>query len=224
MIGIYKITSPENKIYIGQAKDIKKRFKQYSKLQNCKGQTKLYNSFIFYGVNNFKFEIIEECDRENLNNRERYYQDLYEVIGVNGLNCKLQNSDDKIIQHSEETKQKISESNKGKTHTEESKKKISISKSGENHENYGKLFSIETKKKISESHFGIIPNDKTKLKMSESAKNRIRIQVINIETGEIFNTIKEAADKNNLNKSTLHSYLCGKLENKTNLIYLKDYD
>ena len=87
MTGIYKITSPSGRIYIGQAKDLSLRFKQYLKLQNCKGQTKLYNSFIFYGVENHVFEIIEECNREKLNNKERYYQDLYNVIGENGLNC-----------------------------------------------------------------------------------------------------------------------------------------
>lgn len=43
MTGIYKIISPTNKIYIGQAIDIIFRINQYEKL-NCKNQRKLYNS------------------------------------------------------------------------------------------------------------------------------------------------------------------------------------
>ena len=44
MIGIYKITNPSNKVYIGQSTNIKERFRKYSKLSN-KRQIKLYNSF-----------------------------------------------------------------------------------------------------------------------------------------------------------------------------------
>lgn len=43
MIGIYKITNPKGKVYIGQSIDINERFKTYSYLK-CKNQTKLYNS------------------------------------------------------------------------------------------------------------------------------------------------------------------------------------
>jgi hypothetical protein len=44
-IGIYKITSPSAKIYIGSSKNIYFRFLRYKALSN-KTQTKLYNSFI----------------------------------------------------------------------------------------------------------------------------------------------------------------------------------
>lgn len=47
LLGIYKITNPNNKIYIGQSINIKNRFYHYS-LYHCKTQTKLYNSFIKY--------------------------------------------------------------------------------------------------------------------------------------------------------------------------------
>ena len=50
------ITSPLNKIYIGQSINIENRWKQYKRL-GCKKQIKLYNSFIKYGVENHTFEI-----------------------------------------------------------------------------------------------------------------------------------------------------------------------
>ena len=51
MIGIYKITSPSGKIYIGQSKDIEKRFKAYKNLK-CKGQPYIYRSLLKYGSGN----------------------------------------------------------------------------------------------------------------------------------------------------------------------------
>ena len=41
--GIYKITSPTNKVYIGQSYNINKRVNHYSNLL-CKGQPKLFQS------------------------------------------------------------------------------------------------------------------------------------------------------------------------------------
>ena len=107
MIGIYKITSPKGRVYIGQSNNIKRRFKEYSKLQNCKGQTKLYNSLLKYGVDNHSFEIIEECEEVLLNERERYYQDLFNVLEF-GLNCKLTTTKDKTGKISKEHKEKLS--------------------------------------------------------------------------------------------------------------------
>ena len=41
-IGIYKITNPKNKIYIGKSKNIEKRFESYKKIQHCKQQVAPY--------------------------------------------------------------------------------------------------------------------------------------------------------------------------------------
>ena len=62
---IYKITSPKNKVYVGSTINIKKRFNSYRNLK-CKTQVRLYRSFIKYGVENHKFEIITECNIENI--------------------------------------------------------------------------------------------------------------------------------------------------------------
>ena len=84
MIGIYKIISPLGKIYIGQSIDIDVRFNNYKKLK-CKSQLRIYNSFIKYGVDNHIFKTIEECSLDLLNERERYWQDYYDVLNKNGL-------------------------------------------------------------------------------------------------------------------------------------------
>ena len=66
MVGIYKITSLNNKIYIGQSIDILKRQNEYLKCY-CKNQIKLYNSILKYGWKNHKFEILTLCYPEQLN-------------------------------------------------------------------------------------------------------------------------------------------------------------
>ena len=62
----------------------------------------------------------------------------------------------------EETKRKISESNKGKTFSNEHKRKLSESHKGKTSPNKGKTFSDEHKRKLSESHKGLIPWNKGK--------------------------------------------------------------
>lgn len=100
--GIYKITSLSNRVYIGQSVNIRKRFIDYRCL-NCKKQPGLFNSLTKYGVKNHIFEIVEECSKELLNKRERYWQDYYNVI-KNGLNCVLTESDKLPFVTSENTK------------------------------------------------------------------------------------------------------------------------
>lgn len=128
--GIYKITSPSNRIYIGQSSNVKERFNAYKQLQKSKFLTKLYRSFLKYGIENHKFEIIEECLPELLNERERFWQDYYNVTSKKGLNCRLTTTENKSGELSEETKRKIGAGNKGKIVSEEAKLKISNSKKG----------------------------------------------------------------------------------------------
>jgi group I intron endonuclease len=178
MVGIYKIKNLiNNKIYIGQSKDILKRWDSYKKLR-CKTQTKLYRSLKKYGIENHKFEIITECDIDQLNNLERYYQDLYDVCGENGLNLLLTKSDGRKCEHSEETKRKIGEKHKGRIPSDETRKKLSEAGMGRiftkevrdkiGKSNTGKVRSEETRKKISESRKGILHTEEAKRKISKN--------------------------------------------------------
>ena len=204
MIGIYKITNPTSRVYIGQSTNINRRFKNYSKLQNCNEQIRLYRSFIKYGVENHIFEIVEECLFEDLNNRERYYQDLYNVLSKKGLNCYLTETNLKPRILSKLVKRKISNSLKGKINSEESKIKTSNSKKGQLH------------------------SEETKLKMSIAKKGKKHInrfsrkgkKVINLETNIIYNSATEAAKMNNINKITLMGKLNGNQKNDTIFIYI----
>jgi group I intron endonuclease len=126
IIGVYKITSPSNRIYIGQSINIKKRWNKYKRL-DCKVQPKLYRSLLKYGPKNHIFEIIEICLEDQLLERETYWKYYYNVLEVSSLCCKI---DGRGGKHSEETKQKISTALKGKPKPIGTGDKISKSKKG----------------------------------------------------------------------------------------------
>ncbi len=79
--GIYKITNIENQMcYVGQAVDLASRWKQHVKRgvgAEDWTQNKLYPAMYSIGVENFTFEVVEECDRSKLNEREDYWQNYF---------------------------------------------------------------------------------------------------------------------------------------------------
>lgn len=145
--GIYKITSPSKKVYIGQSTNIEFRFNSYKNLKRCNKQTKLFASFQKYGTQNHVFEIIEECNESELNMKERYWQDFYNVNSKKGLNCRLTTTETKSGGLSEETKIKIGIGNKGKVMSEKAKLRISQSKKGKKIPKESLLLFSECKKK-----------------------------------------------------------------------------
>ena len=205
MIGIYKITNPKGKIYIGQATDIKKRFVRYKRL-DCKTQLRLYRSFLKYGVKNHIFEVVEECQVEFLNERERYWQDHYDVIGKKGLNCFLQETYEERRLFSKETKQKMSENNY-----------IAKNKS-ENHPFFGKTHKNEVKERLSLINLG----ENNPMFGKKGKDNHSSKKVLNKDTEEIYFSISEAAEATGIKYNTLASYLSGRVKNKTNLILYKN--
>ena len=80
--GIYKITNQKNDlVYIGQAVDMSTRWKNHAKaglgIDTPQGN-KLYKAMIDDGLENFSFEILEQCSRDQLNEKEKYYISLYQ--------------------------------------------------------------------------------------------------------------------------------------------------
>lgn len=87
--GIYKITNQlDDMCYVGQSVDIANRWKDHAKHGlgiDAPASNKLYNAMQKWGIWNFSWELLEECPREQLNEKERYYIDLYqsESFGYN---------------------------------------------------------------------------------------------------------------------------------------------
>lgn len=80
MIGIYKITNKiTNDAYIGQSIEIENRIRDHKKLYNWERENnkKLYQAFIEFGLENFEFEVLEECNSDQLSEREEYWIAYY---------------------------------------------------------------------------------------------------------------------------------------------------
>lgn len=107
MIGVYKITNPVGLSYVGQSKNIKKRFTAYRNNKNALKHGYIYQSLFEYGFENHIFEVIEECLTEELNDKERYWQEVNFVLEC-GLNSILIGTKDKKAVYSEDVKKKMS--------------------------------------------------------------------------------------------------------------------
>ena len=195
MVGIYMIKNLKNdNIYIGQSKNIEKRWKEHIKELNGNyhPNKKMQHDWNKYGKDYFEFSIVIECDIKELqeleilyikefNSYEKGYNETIGGIGMSGFkpsyetrklqseNTKGENNPFYGKHHTDEAKQKMSEHAKGKY-------------CGEDNPFYGKHHTDETKQKISESrkgkycgedspNFGIKRSDEIRKRMSENHAN-----------------------------------------------------
>lgn len=87
MVGIYKITNRlNNKVFIGKSNDILNAWNEHKNLSNAKSLP-IEKDIALYGDDKFDFSILEECEDDNLNDREVFYIKLYGTAN-NGYNSK----------------------------------------------------------------------------------------------------------------------------------------
>lgn len=83
MVGIYKITNKiNNKSYIGQSVNIETRWLKH---KNDSHNIELKNDIQKLGLQNFTFEVLEECNTNDLDSREKYWISYYDTH-QNGYN------------------------------------------------------------------------------------------------------------------------------------------
>jgi len=186
--GIYKIVNIINsKVYIGSAVDIEKRWgiHKYHLSKNKHHSIKLQRAYNKYGTESLIFDVLEECGKELLIEREQHWIDKYSSF-KNGYNSTPMAGSTLGRKCSEKTKRKISKSKLGKKLSEDTKIKISKSGLGNkrtlgmklgprpedvrkkiSEKNKGKKMSEEAKRKMSESKKGMLVSEETKRKMSE---------------------------------------------------------
>lgn len=164
---IYLRTNKVNgKKYVGQAVDIEQRQRTWKSINHYAGKA-IYNARNKYGIDAFDFEILKECEDEELNQWEMYYIKELNTKVPNGYNMTDGGEASWIKgKHlSEEHKRKIGDGNKDKKRSEESKRKWS-----EAHK--GKLLSEGHRSKISEALKGRKPSKKCILKSIDVHKGK----------------------------------------------------
>lgn len=205
--GIYKITSPSGRIYIGQAINLRNRKWEYNS-NKCKTQRLLYKSIIKYGINNHIFSVLELCGIEKLHEREIYYIDLYKSNKIryrrgNGLNLTDGGQGSRGYKHTEESLIKMSKFQSKRINSPESNKKRSDKLKG---------------RKISEKTLAAVSRKKTPEHIFKIISHHFK-KVINTETGFIYQSAKDAALAEGYNYSTFKWWLRNEKRNKTKLKY-----
>lgn len=174
---IYKVTNRiTGEVYIGQT--VRRVYERLN--EHVNKQTALGRAILEYSLENFDVSIIDKAETiEELNEKEKTWIDYYMEKGPS-YNVRPGGGNKIGYHHTDETKQKLSVAHRGKHE-------------GENNPFYGKHHSKEQREKWSEQRRGRKLTDEWKRNVSLSLCNRRKVK--NVETGEIFNSIREAAEK-----------------------------
>lgn len=199
MVGIYVITSPSGRIYVGQSCSIEQRFKQYKK-KSCKDQPIIYNSLEKYGWKTHTFEVIlelpENISQGCLDTWEEYFMDLYRSQGYELMNIKGAGSHGR---HSEETKRKISDSHK----------KNGRDKNGSNNPMFGKKHSEISIQRIKSAKANSRKLRPPKVKQKNKSKYLVTVYKDGQMVG-VFNKMIDAARNLSISYSSVKGVFFGK--------------
>lgn len=169
--GIYKITSPTGRVYIGQTHDMQSRILCYKSLKG-RYSIKLNRSILKYGWDSHSFKVIHELpldvDQSVIDTYEILYISQYKSLGVELLNIMEGGRGGK---HSEETKIKISTAMKGREISQETREKL-------RQLNKGKKISDEQKEKLRHARMGSKMSDSHKEILKQYARCPKRIAKI----------------------------------------------
>lgn len=194
LIGVYKITSPTGKIYIGQSWNILNRLKSYSSL-HYEAQPKIFNSIKKHGWENHTVEVLEiinEPSQHKLDDREIYWINHYRTHNFKMLNLRSGGSRGL---HSPESKIKISKSLMGINHPMFGKKQTLEFIQKRTSKNIGKKRSLKTRKIQSDIRLGIRLTEQHKINLSQP----IIQYSINNEFIREWTSIKLASNKLQIN-------------------------
>lgn len=206
MIGIYKITNPKGKIYIGQSINIEDRWEKGHKYLVGSG-LKLKNSLKKYGWENHILEILEECEIKELNKKETYYIKEYNSY-VNGLNSTQKGGAEGY--RNEVWRQNHSKGLKGRKGYWKGKKRLNHSKFlKENGCGFNYIRTEEHKQNLRDKLSGKKLSKDTREKISKNKIGKKTKKIQCIETNHIFNSIKECSEVMNISKGCICSYVKG---------------
>jgi group I intron endonuclease len=216
---VYMHTTPNGKVYVGiTSRDLNKRWKCGS---GYKGQA-FYNAILKYGWENIRHDVLAE--NLSLDEANQMEIDLIKQHKSNdkryGYNIASGGEGSPGFKQTDEAKEKISKALKGVHKSEEHREKLRIA-------NIGKHHTEETRLKLSESHKGKKLNQnqletlmrynrnkvlsaETRAKISQNSKSKKR--VVCVETGQVFNAVKDASSWLGMSHNAVSNAVCGYTE------------
>lgn len=219
MVGIYKITNLINmKFYIGLSNDIERRFMEHKTPRNIIGKTTtLTKAFRKYGLENFRFEILEECKIEELAEREVYY--IAKLKPQYNMNEGGKGNPGHKL--SKELKAKLSQKAKEQWNAKSEDDKKFIKKVCLTGRKLGYMMSEETKEKLRKANLGKTQSIETKIKRSESNKQSLKgnkngnkrvvcIDKVTLEVVKEFESLKQASEFYGIHPSCITGVLKGR--------------
>lgn len=222
---IYKFTNKLNGMsYVGQTVNLSKRISAHLKANSYLG-----NALRKYGLDQFSISVLGEYEAQIAGDAELYFGEFHNCLYPNGYCHVLGGPTNRIW-------------------SEESLKRASESKLGDRNPMYGKSLSsehlealkisgskpksAETKQKLSKANLGKKATVEAKANMSKAGKVNInsgrfkkgtiahnRTSVIEVTTGQTFESIKAASLSLNVDRSCIFAVLKGETKSTKGFIF-----
>ena len=167
LVGIYCIRNIVNDMcYVGQSVDIWNRVGQHFRMHD---NSMIHNAIAKYGKDSFVVEILELCSESILNDRECCWISALGCLKPYGYNLMTGGFGSR---HSEDTRRRISDAQRGKVVSEETRRKMGLASKG-------RKMSSDARKKMSRAKKGKPWTDAQRVahkdrKHSEEAKRKVR--------------------------------------------------
>lgn len=215
---VYRIVNKiTGKVYVGQTRGtLWERFREHTRYKS--GCVVLRSSVNKYGAENFYIEPLSVCaDQIEMDWAESYWIDYHNSLVPNGYNLKTGGKEGVIF--TDEIRKKISVANTGRKPSLESRLKMSLAHKGKKCPQRGKKWTESHRTKMKIAHKDVWTTSRR-----ADAGKRVTIrnykQVIDLSSGFVFISAKDAAISTGIIYSTLVNMLNGTNTNKTCLRYI----
>ena len=181
------------KIYVGQSKDVLTRKKQHER-GDTNNSRRFHNAMLKYGPDGFEFQVLEYCDRENLDKREAFWIESLQSIYPLGYN--LTSGGGAFQKHNEETKKKFRENQLEKL------------KSGTHLYSDPEFQKQQKQRQIELGKLGLLPTQSAEFKAKRNSTVQLKIN----KTGKFFEHTEEEIERRRIEQKNLYEKGLGKFQ------------